>query len=733
MGITEIRVHGVADRGPEAMLDRPIVHRVAGDQEAGFYRVRPDFGNPCNAAGGTLEAYRWSGLTGGTAARTFSLVLLLPFMLANIAVWMLPPGRRTGLIGKALCRLLAATLTAMFVLSIVGVALDLIAWQCAEYPRCVAGRREISWLGDLLPGQRLALLALLPLLAVALLWWLGGRTWQLPEDTRPVPGPGADRLDAPAFWDNRALLLRLRSLHVTISLTSLDLALLLALAPHDRGLPGNALLAAVAGLHAAALVLLCLPQLERPAAARWPRRAVRLVRWGALTLTALALAYAAAPRAPWTARGGLPGYDVLVALLFAAQMVLLLALAVLVLARRPALGRSNLLVTAAPLVVSIAIGLAVSYDAGLTYGVAEYLDRGSSPTPARPLPADAPPLSPPVAFRWAALGVSAALLLAAGTATLAGRYRRASRRRAAEDLVRSEFPESERAAPERVRAVRDRIVRARLADRLAPLLLTAYALLAALSLGAAGLSLLHHGPEDVARWLGGMPLARPVIFATDLGSLLIGLFAVVLFGTGLFAYRSHAMRVVGVLWELATFWPRAGHPLAAPCYAERAVPDLTRRIAHLTAGGNAVVLSGQSHGSVLAAAAVLQLPAACRARVALLTYGTPLGRLYSRVFPAYLGPAVLRELGDRVDWRWINLWRRTDPVGGPVFPPELPRDDPAAGVDRRVRDPKSLVIPAGDTVPPAIGRHRFQPDEDLHRAVCDLAGRLPPPGAGPTG
>ncbi|KAB1902564.1 hypothetical protein F8274_29980, partial [Micromonospora sp. AMSO31t] len=380
MGTTEIRVHGVADRGPEAMLDRPIVSRVAGDRDAGFYRVRTGFGDPCGASGATLEGYRWSGLTGGTASRTFSLVALLPFMLANIAIWMLPPGHRTGRAGKALCRLLAATLTAMYTLAIAGVALDLVAWQCAEYPRCLEGRREISWLGGLAPGQRLALLAVLPILAVALLWWLSGRTWQLPEDAgAAAPRLGADRLDTPAFWDNRALLLRLRSLHVAIGLATLDLTLLLTLAPHDRGFPGYALLAASAGLLAAALTLLCLPQLEQHGGVLWTRRAVRLLHLGTITLTGLTLGYAAAPRAPWTAVGGLPGYDVLVAVLFAAQMGLLLALTALVLARQPVRGRSVLLGLAAPLVVSLAIGLTVCYDSGLSYGVAEYLDRGSSP------------------------------------------------------------------------------------------------------------------------------------------------------------------------------------------------------------------------------------------------------------------------------------------------------------------------------------------------------------------
>ncbi|WBB66160.1 hypothetical protein [Micromonospora sp. WMMD812] len=729
MGTTEIRVHGVADRGPEAVLDRPIVSRVAGDRDAGFYRVHPDLGDPHGAAGATLEAYRWSGLAGGTATRTVSLVLLLPFMLANTAIWMLPSGHRTETAGKAICRLLAATLTAMYVLSIVGVAVDLIAWQCAEYPRCMEGRREISWLGGLPPGQRLAVLAVLPLLAIALVWWLGGRTWQLPENTGAGPAAlGAHRLDNPAFWDNRALLLRLRALHVAIALATLDLALLRALAPHDRGFPGYALLAATAALLAVALALLCVRQVERRGGALWSPRTVRLLGRGAVVLTLLTLVYAAAPRASWSAVGSLPGYDGLVALLFAVQMLLVLALTALVLIWAPTRGRPALLGLAAPLVVSVAIGLAVSYSSGLNYGIAEYLDRGSSPTPARPLPEGAPPLSPPVAFRWAALGVSAALLFAGTVAVVARLYQRSRHRRAAEEIVRREFPEVPRAAPERARAVLDKIIRARTADRLGPLFVAAYALLAVLGLGAAGLSMRHAGPEDVAHLVGGPSLANPMIFVTDLGGLVIGLFALALFGAGLFAYRSPAIRVVGVLWELATFWPRAAHPLAAPCYAERVVPDLTRRITHLTAGGDTVVLSGQSHGSVLAAATVLQLPASARARVALLTYGTPLGRLYSRVFPAYLGPDALREVGERLDWRWLNLWRQTDPIGGPVFDPDGAAPDGAGHVDRRARDPAGLLIPPGDTVPPKISGHRFVPDDDFRRAVEDLVRRLHPPG-----
>ncbi|MEV6815979.1 hypothetical protein, partial [Micromonospora sp. NPDC051296] len=55
--VVELRVHGVSGTSAEALLDHPIVTRVAGDDNAGFYRPRPGFGINDRPGGLKVEAY----------------------------------------------------------------------------------------------------------------------------------------------------------------------------------------------------------------------------------------------------------------------------------------------------------------------------------------------------------------------------------------------------------------------------------------------------------------------------------------------------------------------------------------------------------------------------------------------------------------------------------------------------------------------------------------------------
>ena len=239
------------------------------------------------------------------------------------------------------------------------------------------------------------------------------------------------------------------------------------------------------------------------------------------------------------------------------------------------------------------------------------------------------------------------------------------------------------------------------------------------------------------------------------------------------AYRNPAQRrTVGIVWDLGTFWPRAVHPLAPPCYAERAVPDLIGRLEYLTGTGTdgagqddgTVLLSCHSQGSVLGAVVLMQVGTPTSARTAFLTYGCPLARLYGRFFPAYFSGTALDRLGgflrdadsrhrptspppapaatdghrtaaaadvgERGTWRWRNLYRRSDPIGGAVFVDRPPvwssaRADPD-DVDRPLLDP-TFARPPGDPCSPPIRGHSnyFADPAFAWTADALLSGRLP--------
>ncbi|MCO1593904.1 hypothetical protein M8C17_01860 [Micromonospora sp. RHAY321] len=475
MNTTELRVPGIGRWSAEDILRQPIVKKVAGDEDAAFCSPAEAGLRAPGPAEVSLEAYHWGSLSGGKATRTLSLVLLLPFMLSNTAIWMLPPAPATSAaLARAICRLLAATLTVMYVLSVVGVAVDLVAWQCAGDPRCTANRWAMSWLADVQPGQRAALAALVPIAAVGAVWWLGRHSWQMPGHASATPAPeGADasRLDAAEFWDNRALLRRLTLLHVAIALGTVDVVLLRVVAPHDGRTLGFGLLALTVIVLGAAVALLCRPEHPHDGADRRIASAVRAVWVAMLAVTASTLGYAALPRSQWHPGAELPGYESLAAWLYVTQAVLMLLLAVIVVRQRSRLTSPAFLGgLGAPVVVAFAVGFGVAFSSALLYAASYHLDRNLEPRPRRLLPTGVPPLLPPVAYRWAALGFFLAVAVTTLAVLLDSQLTLRRRRRSAAEILRRDFPDAPPERQPRVRKTRDAIVRAQLTDRSWPLL-----------------------------------------------------------------------------------------------------------------------------------------------------------------------------------------------------------------------------------------------------------------------
>ena len=130
-----------------------------------------------------------------------------------------------------------------------------------------------------------------------------------------------------------------------------------------------------------------------------------------------------------------------------------------------------------------------------------------------------------------------------------------------------------------------------------------------------------------------------------------------------------AGRSLGVLWDLASFWPREAHPLVPPAYAPRAIRDLERYLRTRT--DRRVILAAHSQGTLIMYALAYRVVRQQdyrlgRAQLSLLTYGSQLGWAYGRAFPAALSHETHLELRKALEDRWINLVRFTDFIGDGV-------------------------------------------------------------------
>ncbi|MDT0316776.1 hypothetical protein [Streptomyces millisiae] len=681
----ELLVHGVGGTTPQAMLEDNRTTRVTGDATASVHRRTDDLDErPWDDGRPLREAYSWSNLTSGNGARALWL-LLLPFMIVNLAHWMRPAAagtRRTQRAFDVQVRLLALSLTVLFTAGACAVALDLVAWQCAGSAACAA---DSGWLDPLAgegwwaqPGRRLALGAALPLVLVLLLWGLSHRTWSAYESASPPVRPRPDGeepavLGRAGFWYGRGIVARLRASHTAIGLLTLAAALLTATGPHDRGPEGAGALAAagwvLTGLTAVGWLVVVV-QLVRHGRTEEERddspepSLARALPWSALALVLVVVVHTAWSRPEWLTSGRHPAGAGIFPGLMIVQGVLVVGLALTAhrLHRQaPSADRGALAGLGAASVALLACGLGGVLTGGVTEWVADRLASSHDDASGGSI------AGPPVVLSWEAAAIPPLLLVVLGLAVAAG-LRVVRRRRELAPGVRDRYPD-EGCEPQedRSRSIASAVARAELTDS-APVLVgwvTASCLV--LGLGCVAGALTGDPPSEAADSAPAVVSALADACQST-GSWLMGAGVVLMVALGRRAYRdAGARRTIGILWDVGTFWPRAAHPFAPPCYAERAVPDLSWRMGTwIDATGGRLVISGHSQGSVLAAAAVWQLDAATRSRIALLTHGSPLERLYGRWFPVYFGPAALRALHRDVPC-WRNLWRATDPIGGPVL------------------------------------------------------------------
>ncbi|MGW5065019.1 hypothetical protein ACWEQJ_02685 [Streptomyces cyaneofuscatus] len=765
----ELLVHGVGGATPQEMLGDPRTVRVTGDATAAVYRRTEDAHGEKHPERyrdePVAEAYCWSGLTSGNGSRALWL-LLLPFMVVNLAHWMRPTasGRRRAVrLYGVVVRLVALSLTVLLTAAACEVALDLVAWQCAGTSACSERR---SWLGFLSshqggwwsqPGRRLALAAVVPAALVGLLWYLSNRTWSAyeaqspldathddacdPDGTEEAHGPGADNADdpesarpvppalsRPGFWYGRRLVSRLRAAHTAAGFLTVAAFVMGAAALHDRTVGSS--VPPVFGVVIQGALVLCATVVVWVICRRGRSESVRdnrvdgaLITYlpgSALALLGLAVVHAAWSRPEWVSSGSLSG-ETAFRLLALGQglLVVIMALVARSLYRRTPEPRTTLYGLGGPSVAMLACALGGVMTGGVAQRVADWLDGPGTPGTGRGSIIE----GPPVLLSWQA-SVIPVLLLLLLVPVLFLTVRTARRaRRMGPDIEAEYAPEP----PDRARTRRIARIRATAALTDSAPWIVGVVSAATLLLGTAAVagSWVSGEVPGLATDGAAAPVESFAEAAQSTGSWLIGFGFILFVAGGRRAYRdASARRTIGILWDVGTFWPRAAHPFAPPCYAERAVPDLASRMCAWTATTKGrLIISGHSQGSVLAAAAVWQLPDAARRRVGLLTYGSPIERLYGRWFPAYFGAVPLLGLNRSVHC-WRNLFRATDPIGGPV----RLSTDPNPGVDRGpLKDPlaygRTTALPLPE---PILGHSDYQADPVFAKERAALLEELGP-------
>jgi len=732
-GVTEIRVHGVGGATPEAQLTDLSPQQVAGDRVAGFYRS-------ADAQGRHIEAYSWGGLTSRSGSRVF-WVLLLPFMLANLAGWM---GSRAVMERPGLARVhrwtsrwaaLAITLNGFLIVAL--ITAEVLGYQCGGQPQCVAGRwwlAPLGW-GDGLdhPARRIVVgAAPLVLLALVLVGcsFLSRRRYESVDPPfrgrtpdEPPRASAASRRDGlvdPQFWHGIRSTSRFGRCHLAAVLA---FAALTVLWTSDRTLVASDTAERLQPLWFVGVALAITVLVGSAAllavedAPDWSARA--LVGAGAaLALIAAGWAWVQ-PAAPSPAVP-LPGMRLITVCTYViVAMSVLPALILSIWARfaRDERRDEGTFPWGGPFVV-VCLGILllnmvllgalirVSALAGeVSYEVGEWqagLAGGGANLFVYPWLAKVTPYLTLVPITLAILFVvvEVARYLVAG-----GRMNRGPVAQEYRDLLRAEIDDGAADArppewyvspfteagpdlsPDPSGGDHRRRAQHRFAGRVARArwLGRANTHVGWLLIAIVGVTIVVLVRVELLVWVPPNDGPWAPDWFIDLGTQVAGALPLLVIALLRWGWsRPQGRRLIGVLWDVGTFWPRAYHPWAPPSYAERAVPELQRRMWWLHDSGGRVLLAAHSQGTIVAAAALLQRDRrADDDIVSLVTFGSPLRTLYRWAFPAYFTDETLQTLeSDRRLRTWRNVHYRTDYIGGPVLP--RPEGRP---VDKELSDP----------------------------------------------
>ena len=778
-GVTELRVHGVGGSPPDAILGDLAPEQVSGDATAGFYRSSDHHASDEDRDAGRdadrhVEVFSWGGLTSSSKIRVLWLALL-PFLFANLAGWMCPPGTRASAWRFRLHRLAAGlcalALTVNAALIAVMISADINAYQA---PRAGLARHQ-WWLAPLNwrfiaghPARQVTFGVLVVVLFVLALVGLAIRSWRYEsvrppyriEDGQPeLRKAAADTLTGgladQEFWDGGGTVRLITWLHVAVVGGFLAIALGITVRALAGGSPhAGALGWAAIALGAVTIALavasvgldaLDTPSMSTPGAgpvlgpfAERVRGAVVFLLVPAVAGLICAGAFAwLQPGKPSVRAADLPG---MAGVTGWTALAITVAVGIALLSMLLGLGDSKgTLAGGSWVTLMLGFGLLNILLLGAEIWVAHLVGPVAG-TAAKALAAKPGQIYLPNAITsgmplliWAVV-----LAVLAFGAVEAVRWLR--RGKLSAEMISEYQPPAEEietgpsgeldvwycsglALPqpggEPEKKADDESWQKKIArvQFLAGVPHDAVWLLWLIVIGQLVMAVcvwrLHIQPPPLIR-NAGVTLAGLVLPA-----LTAFLYA---------AWSDPAKRrTIGVLWDVGTFWPRSYHPLSPPCYTERAVPDLQRRMWWLHNNGGRVVLVTHSQGTVLGAAALVQRD--CRPgddEPTLITFGSPLAKLYGWAFPAYFGPALLGPLARGAkaglkDWR--NFYYPTDPIGGPAtegLPTKIQEQ-----VDTRLLDPADCYYVYGQPAPTPTGHSGYWADSRVWDVINAAAAGQP--------